>query len=176
MKIQFSALLIFLSLFTFGQPVPRFQKADISTSNCAAYFPNSVPSFEISYSEDSSRVYTGEVKVDDFSFGIICVKFSSIMESGKEEKEELLVRYLDFLKSTLNIKEAAGYGKGHTLASCPAANGIIDFWTDVDGFKWQVKGWINESNLSVLYIYGKEDYPNYNIASIFLNGFRFPEK
>jgi hypothetical protein len=157
--------------FCFGQSTPRFQKANILTSGCAAYFPNGIPAFEMTLSEDSSKVYTGEVNVDNYVFGIICVKLS---EKVGSEKEDLLINYLDFLKSAFKIKGSAGYGKGHTLESCPSAVGVIDYWEDADGTKYQIKGWINESYLAVLYINGKTDYPNLNIANVFLNGFRFP--
>ncbi|MCL5073002.1 MAG: hypothetical protein M1308_19250 [Actinobacteria bacterium] len=135
-----------------------------------------MPEFDISYSEDSSIVYASEVQVDNHYFGLICVKFFSKLEGTDSEKEDLLINYLDFLKTAFKIKESAGYGKGHSLESCPSAKGVIDYWEDEKGQKWQIKGWINEEYLSVLYIYGKLEYPNFNIANMFLNGFRFPEK
>jgi hypothetical protein len=177
MKFLLTILVVLgFTLFSSGQSVPRFQKGDISNSGCKAYFPNTIPTFELSYSEDSSKVYVGEVKVDEFAFGIICVKFVEKMDISNSDKETLLISYLDFLKTTFKIKEAVGYGKGHTLESCPSALGVIDYWQDEQGDAWQVKGWINESHLSVMYIYGKSDYPNINISGMFLNGFRFPEK
>ncbi len=154
--------------------VPRLTKYTIGDSGASAYFP-SEPEFELSYSEDSSKVYTGEVESDSFNFAAIVVQFKENIGNDKVANEDLLIAYLDFMKAQFNITETAGYGKGHTMDSNPDAAGVIDYWEDAEGINYQVKGWVDDAFLALMIIYGDSEYPIFNISQMFLNGFRFPE-
>jgi hypothetical protein len=138
-----------------------------------AYMPEQ-PTVERTLSEDSSAVFTCEVKWQDFFFAVIAVKFSAPMED--DVQQEVAESYMDFLKGQFGITSAAGYGRGHTLESHGAAKGIIDFWQDGDGNQYQLKTWVDSKNLAVMMIYGPKEFPNYNVAQVYLNGFRFPEQ
>ena len=129
--------------------------------------------FEMSYSEDSAKVYTGECKADGISYGLICVKLKEPVEAGTQA-EDLMINYLDFLKTQFKIKSSAGYGKGHTMDKKPEAKGVIDYWTDQTGDEWKVKGWTDGKFIAVLYVYasGKLEYSPKQ--DVFLNSFRFP--
>lgn len=154
--------------------VPRFAKYPVGTSGASAYYPGE-PEFDLSYSEDSAAVYVGEVAMDTFTFSTIIVQFKDPIGDDKAINEGLLVSYLDFLQQQFDIESSAGYGKGHTLESAPDAVGVIDYWLETDGTNYQVKGWVNSTHLAIMMIYGSSEYPNFNVAQLFLNGFRFPE-
>lgn len=155
---------------------PRFNKTAIRNSGCFAYLPKGITEtkFDLTYSPDSSVVYSAEIESGGFKYGVILVKLNSTSESSsKEEKEHLLISYLDFLKVNFEVQKSAGYGKGHTLSSEPEALGVIDYWEDKDGFKWAVKGWASNDKIAVMLVSGKQDYPDVNVLNLFLDGIRF---
>ena len=149
---------------------------DIGQSGCSAYFPEGMPDFELSKSEDGADVYTSEVAVDGFMFGCIAVKFvEPFTDSSPEEMEGLLISYMEYLKSHFEITASAGVGKGHTLESSPDARGVLDYWEDAEKTQFAVKGWVNQRALGVMIIYGPIEYPNFNLQQMYLDGFRFRE-
>jgi len=81
------------------------KKYDIGSSGCKAYFFCNPGQFEITYSEDSSTVYTGDCKADSLNWGIICVALKHPVPPG-QEAEGLLTSYLDFLKTVYKISAA----------------------------------------------------------------------
>ncbi|ASS50635.1 MAG: hypothetical protein A3D31_13815 [Candidatus Fluviicola riflensis] len=153
---------------------PRFVKQPIENTGCYAYFPNDVEMvFDLSYSPDSSKVYTGDFLSGNFHYSIILVQLKDLVMQTTEEKDDMLVSYLDYLQGTVGIVGSAGYGKGHTMESNPSAVGIIDYWEDDEGDQWSVKAWADGSTMAILFIYGATEYPSYGAGQLFLNGFRF---
>lgn len=153
---------------------PRFVKQPIENTGCYAYFPNDVEMvFDLSYSPDSSKVYTGDFLSGDFHYSIILVQLKDLVMEDAVEKEEMLVSYLDYLQESFSIVGSAGYGKGHTMESNPAAVGMIDYWEDNEGDQWSVKAWADGSTMAIMFIYGATEYPSYGAGQLFLNGFRF---
>lgn len=177
MKSLLTILAIILSATAIlnAQESSRFQKYPISNTGCFAYFPSAPGAFDVQMSDDSLNVYTGEASFDNANYAVILVDFKENFKGvKKEELEGLVTGYLDFLQKQFAITGAAGYGMGHTLESNPNAVGVIDFWEDADGLKYSVKAWADEKTLAVLMVYSKSEV-NYNISSLFLNGFRFKE-
>ncbi|MBL7812444.1 MAG: hypothetical protein JNL57_09505 [Bacteroidetes bacterium] len=157
--------------------VPRFVRVPISSTGAEIYIPKTPagtnPEFELTYSEDSSGVYTTDVVVDSFHFAAVFIQLKQAAE--KTDREELLIHYLDFLKGQFGITQYAGYGKGHTLNRCDSCIGVIDYWAAADETQYSVKGWMDEGkHMAVLILYGKGDYPYYNVQDMFLNGILFP--
>lgn len=164
-------IIVFLSVTAFAQ-VPRFEKHQVGTTGVSLYCP-ATPEFDLSYSEDSSAVYTTDMEVDSFYFSAIVVEFSADMGDDYNANEELLITYLDFLQNQFAITGSAGYGKGHTLVQYPDVVGVIDYWEDAESTKYSIAGWINSKYLIVLLIYGPESYPNYSVAELYFKGVRF---
>jgi hypothetical protein len=167
--ILFSTLQI--STVSFSQSLKKYV---IGSSGCSVYMLCDPGEFQMTYSEDSSAVFTGECKPDSVSYGIICVKLKETIPAG-DDAEELLISYLDYLKTAFKIKSSAGYGKGQTLSSKADARGVLDYWNDEGGNEWKVKGWTDGKFISILYVIekGKLEYsPKHDL---FMNGFRFPE-
>ncbi len=153
---------------------PRFVKQPIENTGCYAYFPDDVEmEFDLSYSPDSSKVYTGDFLSGDFHYSIILVQMKDVVLEDATEKEEMLVSYLDYLQNSFSIVATAGYGKGHTLESNPNAVGMIDYWEDNEADQWSVKAWADGSTMAILFIYGGMEYPSYSAAQLYLDGFRF---
>jgi hypothetical protein len=174
MSTKLQAVLFLVGLATgnaWGQDVPRFSKVELG-AGMKAYFP-SKPEVERTLSADSSHVYTCEVAWKEFFFSTIAVKFSQSLTD--EDLELLAESYLDFLKGQFGVTGSAGYGRGHTLESNPKAKGIIDYWEDGDKNQYSVKAWVDPNCMGVMILYGPKEFPNFNVAQLFLNGFRFPE-
>lgn len=152
--------------------VPRFTKSKIGSSNAYAYFPTEKPLFEEAMSPDSSNVITTEIQVGEYYFSIVHIDLHEAVEDSLS-RDELLVGYLDFLKDNFSIQGFSGYGKGHTLSNNPKAIGMIDFWKDVNGVEYSVKGWITPKTVSVFMIYGASAYESQSIKDLYFNGLGF---
>lgn len=170
-------LFLFFPAISFlnAQSAPRFVKTDIADSGTQIYLPGKPDPVAISLSQDSSIVYTVE-SLDTttgayFHFGSIVANLNQVDLRGMEE--EMLISYMDYLKSVFQIESAAGYGKGHSLTTHPSAKGVLDYWRDVEGTHWVVKGWAAESTIIVMFIYGPKDYPNPQVVDLFFKGARF---
>jgi hypothetical protein len=164
-----------LCALTWAQSVPRFAKYEIGETGCKVYLPADPGTFEMTLSEDQSEVYTAEVVHEDFNFAVITVRFSEPLGDDDALKNDMMTSYLEFLQQQFQISGSAGVGMGHLLESAPDAVGVIDYWEDNDGLQYAVKSWCDGNFLSVLVLYGKEEYPYFNAQEMFLNGFRFPE-
>ena len=95
------------------------------------------------------------------------------LDADADGTEELLVSYLAFLQQQFDVRESAGVGRGHRLESHPAARGVIDYWRSADGERWAVKGWVDRERLAVLMVRGPDDYPHFNAAQLYFDGYRF---
>jgi hypothetical protein len=153
--------------------VPRFQRTNIGTTGLSAYLPPGFPEPTISASEDGSKVHTGELEQGGFVYGVIGLRFAAPLDADPESWEQLLIAYLDFMKSQLGVTGAAGYGLGHRLESEPSARGVLDYWEDSSGTKYAIKGWVTQTHLAVLFIAGPTEYPVFNAQQIYLDGIRF---
>ncbi len=163
----------FIVAFAASAQVPRFAKYQINQTGRYAYYPSDPGTAKAEKSDDGSDVYTLEVQSDSTFYGTIMVDFTDglLDASSKQEIEDMLISYLDYLQGAFSITESAGYGKGHTLESNPDAIGVIDYWQDATGEPWIIKGWADKNTLAVMYIYGTE--PAEGSKQMFLNGFRF---
>lgn len=166
------ALLIsFLLLITAAGFSQSIKKYAVSNSGCSAYF-FCEPKFESSKSQDSSTVYTAECIKDEVSYGIICVKLLNPV-TDLTQAEDLLISYADFLKSSFDITQSAGYGKGHHLNNNENTRGILDYWQDKDKNNWKIKAWTDGKYIGFMYAYSKKALPEQKV-NVFLDGFRLP--
>lgn len=174
MKFQFLALLLLSSTLLLAQ-VPRFAKHPVMETGAALYIPGT-PTWELSYAEDSSKVYVTTVEVGGNTYGAIVVQFSEpIAFANNDEKNSLLTSYMTFLNSaTFGLTETVDFGLGHTLESNPNAVGAIQFGQTAEGVEYDTKGWIDGNFLAVLFISHTAEL-NYNYRELFFQGFRFPE-
>jgi len=167
--------LLFIVLFygcgnaAFSQSLKKY---DFGNSGCAAYFYCDPGTFTMEYSQDSAKVYTAECINTETGYGVICVKLVQKI-SDINTAEEVLVSYLDYLKTSFKITSAAGYGKGHRLRGKENIHGMIDYWKDAENNNWKVKGWTDGAYIVVMYAYAKKELSETKV-NVFLDGVTFP--
>lgn len=166
--------LLLLSMLSFifckGQSLKKYA---ISNSGCYIY-SYCESTYDVKKSNDSSLVYTGECTVAEVTYGVICVKLLTPL-TELTLAEDVLIAYLDYLKSNFNIKKSAGYGKGHRLNNNENTRGIIDYREDADLDKWKIKAWTDGKYIGFLYAYSKKELPETKV-NVFLDSFRLPDK
>lgn len=160
---------LLMSVITGHSQNPK--KYAVSNSGCSLY-TYCEPKFDVDYSEDSSKVYTGECTSGQVTYGLICIRLLHPV-SDLNMAEDLVIAYLDYLKVNFEITTAAGYGKGHRLNNNDNARGIIDYWLDKEKANWKIKAWTDGKFIGVLYAKSKKVLPETKVE-FFLNGFRFP--
>jgi hypothetical protein len=167
-KNQFLLVILFLigSTALFSQSL---KKIPLSTSGCSLYTYCEMK-FEISKSVDSSKVFMGECNMGEVNYGVIAVQLLNQPENLLMA-EDLLIAYLDHLKTSFSIVKAAGYGKGHTLNNDLNTRGILDYWEDTEKNNWKVKGWTNGKIIGVMYAYSLKEIPESKV-NVFLDGLR----
>ena len=169
-----TSIYIFFIILGINSSAQIIKEYPISNSGCSAYMYCKPEKFDLDYSEDSSRVYTGECRLGDEHYGLICIKLL-VATTSLDAAEEVMTEYLDYLKGSFNIVSAAGYGKGHHLNNDENTRGILDYWTDKDKNNWKVKAWTDGKFIGVMYAYSLKDLPEQKV-NVFLDGFRLPKK
>jgi hypothetical protein len=170
-KIMFLLLLQSCFIVSFSQ---SFKKYAIGESGCSIYLYCDPGKFEMTYSTDSSGVYTGECNNAEIDYGVICVQLKEAV-SDISGAEDLMVSYLDYLKTNFKITTTAGYGKGHRLRDREDTRGIIDYWTDAEKTNWKIKSWTDGKFIVVLYACSKKELPETKV-NVFLDGLMLPSK
>ena len=177
-RFNIISLVLFISLgglSGISAQTPRFTKFDVMKTGAAAYFP-AEPEFEMTLSEDKSEVYTAEVKVGDFTYGSIIVKFKEPLGDDTDDWDSLVISYMRFLnEGVFELESETAPGFGHTLDSNPSARGVLQYGEDEDGIQYTIKGWVDGQFMAVMYVSYMEEM-NINFQNLFLDGFRFPNK
>lgn len=164
-------LFFILASITIAVSAQSLKKYPVSNSGCLVYL-FCEPTFDQAYSQDSSNVYTAECVKDSVSYGVICIKLFKAVDDISQA-EDLVVSYLDYLKTTFEIAHAIGYGKGNRLNGNENTRGVIDYWEDKDHNNWKVKAWTNGKFVGVMYAYSLKKLPETKVDAM-LNSFRFP--
>lgn len=172
MRATFILLLAFVSVaINCGAQVAK--RYPVGKSGCQVWMFCNPGSFELSMSPDSSSVYTGECKDGSVTYDVICVKMKEKIDS-LDDAEAVLIQYLDYLRTSFEVTDASGYGKGHRIKGMEkTSRGVIDYWKDKDGMNIKVKGWTNGKYISVHLVISPEKI-NETKANIFLDGIVFP--
>lgn len=168
MKTTLLLAVLLLAGFANGQ---SFKKYPISNSTCSLYAYCPIK-YDVDYSEDSSKVFTGECTSGEVTYGVICIQLLKPI-TDLNAAEEMMISYIDYLKVSFDIKKAAGYGKGHTLANNENTRGILDYWEDKSQDKWKIKSWTDGKFIGFMYAYSKKELPEAKV-NVFLESFRFP--
>jgi hypothetical protein len=172
MKKILSALLFFYLISTQAYSQDQFRKYPIGASGCSAYFFSDPGQANVSFSPDSSTVYTIESQdTEGITYSIIVIDLS--IELMEEEIEPMLISYVDYLKEQFGVTASVGYGKGHRLGSYDKARGVIDFWNTKED-DVAVKAWGDPNFLSVMMVFSERGKDVTNKSQAFFNGFRFP--
>lgn len=167
-------LFILLFITTYSVQAQTLKKYTIGSSGCS--LSNYCPSkFTLDYSEDSSKVYTGECEVSGVTYGVICIQLLNEI-TDLTDAEVLMISYISHLKGSFNIIKSAGYGYGHTVKDRPDdTRGVIDYWTDSAGDQWKIKSYTDGRFIGFMYAYSKKALPEQKV-NVFLDSFRLPQK
>jgi len=165
-------MMIVLLLTGLCSAAQSLKKYPIGKSGCA-YYGFCEAQLNESRSPDSSRIWTGGCTIDSVTYTIICVKLSERFDD-LAVAEQVLISYMDYLKTSLEIKKASAYGKGHKLEGKENTRGVIDYWEWKNGDNGKVKGWTDGRFIGVMMVSGKGELP-YSKKEVFLDGFRLPE-
>ncbi len=154
-----------------------FKKYPVESTGCMVYLPAPPGEWTAEKSVDSSDVYTATVESEGMVFDAIVVQFKEPFTNlSAEEKEDILVSYLDYLQDAIGVYMSDGYEKGQSLSGFPNVTGIADYWEFDDGTQGKVKGWISDTHLAVLVVSADDDPSGNTATDTFLDGFRFPGK
>ncbi len=164
-------LIVFLAI-TWSLSSQSIKKYNIANTGCYAYMFCDPGTFSLEKSPDSSEVYTAQCNMDSVEYDIIVVKLNSGIED-LNAAEDVVIAYMNHLKSVFNVNKSAGYGKGSRLNNDEKTRGILDYWEDTTGNQIKIKGWTNGKLIAVLAVSSKADI-NENKANLFLDGIRFP--
>jgi len=172
MKVKLLLLFVFVfAALNCGAQTAK--KYPVGKSGCQVWMFCNPGNFELSMSPDSSAVYTGECKDGSVTYDVICVKMKEKIDS-LGDAEAVLIQYLDYLRTSFEVTDAAGYGKGHHLKGMEkTTRGVLDYWKDKDGMNIKVKGWTNGKYISVHLVISSEKI-NETKANVFLDGIVFP--
>jgi hypothetical protein len=165
---------LFLLLFAsacFRGGAQSLKKYNIGNSGCSLY-TYCATKFSMDYSDDSSKVYTGECSVGGVSYGVICIKLLNQVPD-LADAEDLMISYLTHLKGSFNIIKSAGYGYGHHVKDREDTRGVIDYWTDNTGDQWKIKSYTDGKFIGFMYAYSSQQLPE-NKVDVFLDSFRLP--
>ena len=164
---------LLLSTVSFLRGQNHFSKYEIGDSGCSAYFFTQPAPAEMSLSEDQSKVYIMESTDEQGNtYSTITVKLSESIDAGSSE--ELLISYMEYLKSSLNVIQSQGYVHGLQLTTHPAAAGIKDYWSDAES-NGTVVGYVDTNFLVVMFVWQVENDPDIiSKSDAFFKGFRFP--
>ncbi|MEQ1677359.1 MAG: hypothetical protein ABL876_11690 [Chitinophagaceae bacterium] len=169
-KNFFVLLLLLVSLLVQSQTIRKYP---VGNSGCSSYM-FCAAKFDMSKSQDSSVVYSGECINGDVGYGVICVKLLK-PQNNLDMAEDLIIAYSDHLKESFDIVKSAGYGRGHHLNNNENTRGIIDYWEDKEQNHWKIQAWTDGRYIGFLYAYSKKELPEARI-NVFLNGFRIADR
>lgn len=166
-----TTLLLLAMLFATIINAQSLKKYSISNSGCSLYsYCDAI--FTMELSDDSSKVYTGECANGEVTYGVICVKLLTTY-TDLTIAEDLLISYMDYLKTNFKITKAIGYGRGYRLNDNENTRGIMDYWEDADLDKWKVKAWTDGKFIGFMFAYSKKELPETKV-NVFLDSFRLP--
>jgi hypothetical protein len=144
----------------------------VGNSGCSVSFYSAPGPVNVSFSPDSSKVYTIEsTDPDGITLSLIAVRLSQNLEG--DTIDEVLVSYLDFLKAQLEITHSEGYSTGYVLPSHASAHCRRDSWSD-DKSRIAVMGCSNGEFIAVLLVFGNTWKDISGKKEGFFNSFRFP--
>jgi hypothetical protein len=158
-----------------------FSKQDIylkSKCFCAAaieLFQNPIIRVYHTTSMNSKKTKTGdlvqahEYKDNDATFGIITIR----LKNGFPElqlAEPVLSEFMQQLQPTFAVQHTTGRIVDYELQQAKMV--VTDYWRDVEGTDWKVKGWTDGKTMAVLYIKNIAQVP-VEKESFFLNGVLF---
>jgi hypothetical protein len=172
--MKLPGILIFIAVLMVIQVKAQdgLTRYEVGNSGCSAAFFAVPDPANISFSPDSSMVYTMEsTDPDGITCSLIAVDLAQNLEG--DAIEEVLSSYLDFLKAQLEITHSDGYTKGYILPTHPSAHCMRDSWSD-DKSRIAVMGCSNGDFIIVLLVFSNSWKDISEKKEGFFQSIRFP--
>ncbi len=144
---------------------PRFKRYLICPG-CSTFLNSSARNLQVRHTKDGDKLFFNEYAEDGVTYGTICVQMRE--EYSLEEAERILVHYLNRVRKPMHI--ACNFSMDVKTEDQQLT--ITDYWQDLAGIDWKVKGYTNGKMVGVLYVKNITD-TTVNNHDAFLNGFRF---
>lgn len=114
-------------------------------------------------------VQVSECKDKDVTYGVITIKLKNRFP-GLQQAATVLVEFMQQLQPTFAVQHTTGPQTEYEPVQLKIT--VSDYWQDVDGLDWKVKGWTDGKTLAVLYIKNIAQVP-VERETRFLNGVFF---
>jgi hypothetical protein len=141
-------------------------KRYIICPGCSTLLNSSAKTLHIRYTKDGDRLLFNEYTSDGVTYGVICVQLRHQVTLPKAEK--ILIHFMNRVRKPMHISHNFSMDveyAGQQLS-------ITDYWQDLAGLDWKVKGYANGSIISLLYVKNITDTP-VKTHDTYLDGFRF---
>lgn len=173
MKTLLSFILLIAGLTAWSQAI-TYYNLRVDKTNCYIKFPVKDAVVSLSYSPDSSEVYT----IDDFygehNYSVIVVRYKEpVSDNLSDVIYSMQEGYLDFLMEPLGVTNSSGFDRIIGLRGRNDIYGIGAYWSFDDGSDAYIKSWANQYYLSVLMVSGAPA-PEAGTVKEFLEGVTFP--
>ena len=167
---------IFLLLMVFsaiqGYAQNQLTRYLVGNSGCSAGFYAQPDPPNVSFSSDSSRMYTMQsTDAEGITCSLVTIKLAQKLEG--DDIDAMLTGYMDFLKVQFRVNHSGGYSKGQILATHPKAQGMSDNWSN-DKSEISVMGYSDGHFIGILLIFADKGKNMTAKKAEFFKGFRFP--
>lgn len=121
----------------------------IGDTGCSVYTFSGENDFDTTMTLTGDRMYLHDYTENGVTYGVICIHMKE--QYAVDEAEELLKKYMGKLKGSLFVLHDTGIMDAHDYNSISTIS-LENYWQDVEGIDWKVKGYTNGKVLSVLYV------------------------
>ncbi|MDQ6608988.1 MAG: hypothetical protein M3Y85_04125 [Bacteroidota bacterium] len=147
-------------------PSPRFQRYLLGQSRCTALLPSGHNRLHIKYTKEGDKVYFNDATIENVTYGLICVNMENLYTI--RQAETILIQYITGMRKPLHIAHNTGMQLSYERGQIT----IADYWQDVEGKDWMVRGYSDGKTVAVLYVKNVTEIAVHE-HDVFLNGFRF---
>jgi hypothetical protein len=127
----------------------RFKNEFIEKTGCSVLQIAPWNQFESSRTPSGDELYFNECVEDKVTYGIICIQLNQpyIIEVA----ETLLSHYIGKLRKPFKIKHHIGIQHDFDWNN-ESTKAVVDYWQDIHGKDWKVKGYTNGEIMAILYV------------------------
>ena len=144
---------------------PRFRRYTLFPG-CSALLNSGSRTLHIRQTKDGDRLFFNEHIEEGITYGMIGVQMRE--EHSLDDAERILVNFINRSRKPLKIYCNASM----EVETTDDLLTITDYWQDMNGTDWKVKGYTNGKIVSLLYVKNINDTP-VRAHDLYLNGFRF---
>ena len=123
----------------------------VGNSGCSACFFVKPDPATVSFTNDSSRIYTMQsTDAEGITCSLVTIKLAQKLEG--DDIDAMLSGYMEFMKAQFAVKQSGGYTRGITLPAHPKAQGMSDDWSN-DKSDVSIMGYCDGNFTAILLIF-----------------------